>query len=272
MPELPEVETVKRALYKIVIGAKITDLYIGEKKLRIAFPKNLKKILIGRTFKKPFRRAKYCIIPIGNLEYLVFHLGMSGKIRILNDKPSPSKHDHFIISMDNNYHILFNDTRRFGFVDLIKGNLEENKNFIKIGPEPLSEKFEKKYLFNRIHKKQQKIKNILLDQSVVAGLGNIYVNEILFHSCISPKRQGRNISLNKCEIIVNSTKLIIKKAIRAGGTTIKDHIQPDGNLGYFKFNLKVYSKTNKNCVNCNSLIKEVMISSRASFYCPKCQR
>ena len=272
MPELPEVETVKNALSKVVVGAKVTNVFTGEKKLRIPFPNNFKKILIGRAFSKPFRRAKYCLLPIGNFEFLIIHLGMSGKIRILNFNPPPEKHDHLIISLDNEFHIIYNDTRRFGFVDIIKGDLDKNKIFSKLGPEPLSAKFEKTYLFNLINNSSQKIKNLLLDQTIVAGLGNIYVNEILFKSLISPKRLGKNISIKKCEIIVNSTKLIIKNAINAGGTTIKDHIQPDGNLGYFKNYLKVYAKTNLNCSNCNSKIKEVVISNRKSYYCPQCQR
>ena len=272
MPELPEVETVKRALEKSIKNKRIIDFYHGEKDLRFPFPKLYSKKLIGNIILKPFRIGKYCILPLSNKKNMLLHLGMSGKVLILNKKPKIGPHDHVLISLEGGIYILYNDQRRFGFIDIIDENIYENKFIKKLGPEALSDKFNGDNFYNLIRNKDKSIKSILLDQSIVAGLGNIYVNEVLFDSNISPKRNGKNISKIKSFLLVENIKKILKKAIKLGGTTIKDHIQPDGNLGYFKQNLKVYGRTNDKCVDCDGIIKEMKQLGRSSFFCGSCQR
>ena len=272
MPELPEVETVKRALEKSIENKRIIDFYHGEKDLRFPFPKHYSKKLKGNIILKPFRIGKYCILPLSNKKNILLHLGMSGKILILNKKPEIGAHDHVLITLEGEIYILYNDQRRFGFIDIIDENIFDNKFIKKLGPEALSNKFNGENFYNLIQNKDKSIKSILLDQSIVAGLGNIYVNEVLFASNISPKRKGKNISKIKSFQLVKNVKKILKQAIKQGGTTIKDHIQPDGNLGYFKQNLKVYGRTNDKCLDCDGKIKEIKQLGRSSFFCGSCQR
>ena len=272
MPELPEVETVKKALEKSIKNKKIVGFYHGEKNLRFPFPKFYSKKLIGNKILKPIRIGKYCILPLSNKKNILLHLGMSGKISIFNKKPKIGRHDHVLISLEGGIYILYNDQRRFGFIDIIDENIYENKFIKKLGPEALSNKFNGDNFYNLIRNKDKSIKSILLDQSIVAGLGNIYVNEVLFDSNISPKRKGRNISKIKSFLLVENIRKILKNAIKLGGTTIKDHIQPDGNLGYFKHYLKVYGRTNDKCVECDGKIKEIKQLGRSSFFCGACQR
>jgi len=272
MPELPEVETVKRALDKTISNKKIIDFYHGEKNLRFPFPRKHSKEIIGNKILRPYRLGKYCILPLSSKKNLLIHLGMSGKISILKKRPKMRKHDHILISLEEEIYLVYNDQRRFGFIDLIDSNVYKNKFIKKLGPEPLLKDFNGEYLYKISKIKERSIKSILLDQSKVAGLGNIYVNEVLFETGISPKRKGKNISKKKCFDLVKNIKKILKNAIKMGGTTIKDHMQPDGKLGYFKQNLKVYGKTNEKCSNCMDIIKEIKQLGRTSYYCKSCQK
>ena len=272
MPELPEVETVKRALDKTISNKKIIDFYHGEKNLRFPFPRKHSKEIIGNKILRPYRLGKYCLLPLSSRKNLLIHLGMSGKISILKKKPKMEKHDHILISLEGEIYLVYNDQRRFGFIDLIDINIFENKFIKKLGPDPLLKDFNGEYLYKTIKIKERSIKSILLDQSKVAGLGNIYVNEVIFETAISQKKKGKNISKKKCFDLVRNIKKTLKKAIKMGGTTIKDHMQPDGKLGYFKQNLKVYGKTNLKCSNCIDIIKEIKQLGRTSYYCQSCQK
>ena len=272
MPELPEVETVKRALDKTISNKKIIDFYHGEKNLRFPFSRKHSKEIIGNKILRPYRLGKYCILPLSSKKNLLIHLGMSGKISILKKRPKMGKHDHILISLEGEIYLVYNDQRRFGFIDLTDINIFENKFIKKLGPDPLLKDFNGEYLYKTIKIKERSIKSILLDQSKVAGLGNIYVNEVLFETGISPKKKGKNISKKKCFDLVRNIKKTLKKAIKMGGTTIKDHMQPDGKLGYFKQNLKVYGKTNLKCSNCIDIIKEIKQLGRTSYYCRSCQK
>jgi len=271
MPELPEVETVRQALEKAVTNKKIIGIYHGNIGLRFPFPYQFKQKIIGKTFLKPRRIGKYCILPLDSKQKILLHLGMSGKIRILGKKPKLGDHDHMLMYLEGEIYILLTDPRRFGFVDIIEGNEKNNKFIKKLGPEALSNSFTGEYFYSLVKYKERNIKSILLDQSIVAGLGNIYVNEVLFTTGISPKRKGKNISLKKCYNLVKNIKALLLSAIKEGGTTIKDHLQPDGSLGYFKIKLRVYGKTKSKCNVCGFLIKEVKQLGRTSFYCGKCQ-
>ena len=272
MPELPEVETITSALRKVVVGKTIIDVFLGKKNLRYPFPVNFKENIIGQTFGIPYRRAKYCIMPISNNQLIILHLGMSGQIRILNENIIIEKHDHAVFYLDEGLIIKYNDPRRFGFLNLTTKNLDELNYFKNIGPEPNSNAFNKNYLTDTINNKKTPIKNFLMNQKVVAGLGNIYVNEALYLSKISPKRPSNELTSNELESLVISIKEIISNSIKIGGTTLRNHIQPNGKIGYFANKLKVYGKINTLCNNCNTKIKHIKLSGRSTFFCGFCQK
>ena len=210
---------------------------------------------------------------------------MSGTIHIIENKREklltntsfysspllPKKHNHLELIFEN-FKVVYNDPRRFGFIKLIESTNDESRLFKGLGPEPLSKAFNAKYFFDKVKNTNKSIKDVLMDQKIVAGLGNIYVNEILFLSKVSPLKIGSKITLKNSDTIVKSVKLIIKKAILKGGTSIRDHIQPDGKLGYFKNNLKVYGKDKKKCELCKQNIKLIKQSNRSTFFCKFCQK
>ena len=277
MPELPEVETVTRALSKIVNRSKIKSVEIYRTDLRWEVPDDLKEILENDIFQKPFRRGKYILIPTTKGNILLIHLGMSGQIKIKESTPTLLKHDHVRILIENKnnniFSITYNDPRRFGYIDYLN-KLDLKKHFLlkNLGVEPLSEDLTKNYLYKIFKKKTTNIKNALLDQKVIAGIGNIYASEILFRAKIRPHRNVNSLKPKDLELIINSTKEILKKSIKKGGTTIKNHKQPDGKLGYFKQDLAVYGKQNKKCKDCNNVIEVSMISNRSTFFCNYCQK
>jgi len=277
MPELPEVETVTRALSKIVERSKVKSVEIYRTDLRWKVPDDLKEILENDIFEKPFRRGKYILIPTKKDNILLIHLGMSGQIKIKESVPTLLKHDHIRIIIENKnnnlFSITYNDPRRFGYVDYLnKRDLKKHFLLKSLGVEPFSEDLTKVYLHNIFKKKTTNIKNALLDQKIIAGIGNIYASEILFRAKIRPHRNVNSLESKDLELIINSTKEILKKSIKKGGTTIKDHKQPDGQLGYFKQNLAVYGKKNKKCKDCNNLIEVSIITNRSTFFCNYCQK
>ena len=277
MPELPEVETVTRALSKIVKRSKVKSIEIYRTDLRWKVPDDLKEILENDIFEKPFRRGKYILIPTKKNNILLIHLGMSGQIKIKESVPTLLKHDHIRIIIENKnnnlFSITYNDPRRFGYVDYLnKRDLKKHFLLKSLGVEPFSEDLTKVYLHNIFKKKTTNIKNALLDQKIIAGIGNIYASEILFKAKIRPHRNVNSLESKDLELIINSTKEILKKSIKKGGTTIKDHKQPDGKLGYFKQNLAVYGKKNKKCKDCNNLIEVSIITNRSTFFCNYCQK
>ena len=277
MPELPEVETVTRALSKIVERSKVKSVEIYRTDLRWKVPDDIKEILENDIFEKPFRRGKYILIPTKKDNILLIHLGMSGQIKIKESVPTLLKHDHIRIIIENKnnnlFSITYNDPRRFGYVDYLnKRDLKKHFLLKSLGVEPFSEDLTKVYLHNIFKKKTTNIKNALLDQKIIAGIGNIYASEILFRAKIKPYRNVNSLKSKELELIINSTKEILIKSIKKGGTTIKDHKQPDGKLGYFKQNLAVYGRENKKCNDCNNLIVVSIISSRSTFLCNYCQK
>ena len=277
MPELPEVETVTRALSKIVERSKVKSVEIYRTDLRWKVPDDLKEILENDIFEKPFRRGKYILIPTKKDNILLIHLGMSGQIKIKESVPTLLKHDHIRIIIENKnnnlFSITYNDPRRFGYVDYLnKRDLKKHFLLKSLGVEPFSKDLTKVYLHNIFKKKTTNIKNALLDQKIIAGIGNIYASEILFRAKIRPHRNVNSLESKDLELIINSTKEILKKSIKKGGTTIKDHKQPDGKLGYFKQNLAVYGKKNKKCKDCNNLIEVSIITNRSTFFCNYCQK
>ena len=274
MPELPEVETVCRALSKVIKNSRIKKIEFYRKDLRWDVKDNLEVTLKNNIFIDPYRRGKYILIPTNTDKIFLIHLGMSGQIRI-KKKDIVQKHDHMSMIVENNnkhFVITYNDSRRFGYIDLFKKKeLREHFLLSKIGVEPLGRELTIEYLQNNFKKRVINIKNALMDQKIIAGIGNIYASEILYKAKINPLRKVNSLSQNDLNSIITFTKIILKKSIDVGGTTIRDHMQPDGSLGYFKQKLQVYGKVNEKCKTCNSFIVKEVISNRSTFICKHCQ-
>ena len=274
MPELPEVETVCRALSKVIKNSRIKKIEFYRKDLRWQVKDNLEVTLKNNIFIDPYRRGKYILIPTNTDKIFLIHLGMSGQIRI-KKKDIVQKHDHMRMIVENNnkhFVVTYNDSRRFGYIDLFKKKeLREHFLLSKIGVEPLGRDLTIEYLQNNFKKRVINIKNALIDQKIIAGIGNIYASEILYKAKINPLRKVNSLSQNDLNSIITFTKIILKKSIDVGGTTIRDHMQPDGSLGYFKQKLQVYGKVNEKCKTCNSFIVKEVISNRSTFICKYCQ-
>ena len=283
MPELPEVETIMRGISPFLEGATIKKIKLNRADLRWPFPENFAIRLKEATVLNLKRRSKYILIDLSTGETLLIHLGMSGKILVSNSKIGNyfyesskfANHDHVIFELNDGTIITYNDPRRFGAMDLAKTYDLNNHKFLEnLGPEPLGNNFNSDYLKTKLSKKESPIKNVLLNQSVVAGLGNIYVCEALFMSGISPKKIACKISKNKCEELVQNIRAILISAIEAGGSSLRDFTDIQGNSGYFQFEFYVYGRENEYCktTDCDRKIKRISQSGRSSFYCPYCQR
>ena len=269
MPELPEVETSVQAIQEFA-NQSLESIEIYNPNLRWKVNTAVFKKLHGLKVSKIDRRAKYILLHIEQSQILI-HLGMTGTLRIADKKSNfYKKHDHIELIFQNG-RLIFNDPRRFGSMHYVT---EPSTHFLleKLGPEPLSKEFNGEYLFHKIKKSLSPVKNALMNQQNVVGIGNIYSNEILFDAKIRPTRKSKTLTKKECEEIAASSKKILKHAINAGGTTLQDFYKPDGNKGYFKIDLAVYDRANKKCKKCKKeLIKRVIQSQRATFYCRKCQ-
>ena len=280
MPELPEVETVRMGLEKVLLGRKISKVRIMRPDLRFPFPDGFQDSLKNKRVERLRRRGKYLLVELDSLKTLVAHLGMSGHFRIFStDPPELEPHDHVSFEVEGGITIRFNDPRRFGFMDLLLTNsLKKSKILKNMGPEPLSNDFNGPNLVRRLNEKRSPIKTVLLDQSVVAGLGNIYVSEVLFHAGLSPNRVASNVKGCRAEDLVTSIRKVLLDAIEAGGASLRDHLQPNGELGYFQHYFSVYSRDGKSCPGCicdvnkTGGIKKIKQSGRSTFYCPRKQR
>ena len=279
MPELPEVETVRLGLEPFMTGKAVRCITTHRSGLRIPFPDNLAQ-LHGRKISKLTRRAKYLLVHFGQ-DILVIHLGMSGRITAMPDIKGykRGKHDHFIIGLEGNAGIVFNDPRRFGLVLMMaEKDMAQHAAFASIGPEPLSEDFTGKTLFERLKGKKVPIKAALLDQRVVAGIGNIYACEALYAAKISPTRLAKDLSPKECDALVKTSKDVLSKAIKAGGSSLKDYRKTDGELGYFQYGFKVYDREGEPCPRCKPgaknrpVIQRITQSGRSTFYCKHCQK
>lgn len=283
MPELPEVETVRRGLEPAMTGQLIANVQVNRPDLRWPFPENMAKRLSGNRILQLRRRSKYILVDLSSGETLLIHLGMSGRMTVSGDplgqfvhhRPPVQKHDHVILDMENGARVTFNDPRRFGAMDLLPTDGAENHKLLaEIGPEPLSNAFNESYLFERLKDKKTPIKSALLDQKTVAGLGNIYVCEALFRAGISPKRHVNRISKTRISSLVPIIRSVLQEAIDSGGSSLRDFRQADGELGYFQHSFDVYGREGEACKSpdCESLIVRITQSGRSSFYCTQCQR
>ena len=271
MPELPEVETTIRGLQSMV-NSTIKNIKIHTPKLRFYIPKNISRIQNDIIIKSIKRRGKFILLNLSNNYTIVIHLGMSGRLRLINTiKFQRKKHDHFILRTNKDHSPVFNDSRRFGFLDYEETDVIYKKKYIlNLGPEALESGLTDKYLFSKISKSLVPIKQILLDQRIIAGIGNIYASEILFNAKISPLEKGKDLSLQECKQLIISTRKILKKAINAGGSTLRDYVSTDGTVGNFQSNFKVYNKAGLKILG--KTIKKIVQYGRSTYYCPDLQK
>lgn len=268
MPELPEVETTVRGLERVLRGHRIARVEARRPDLRRALPVDLGQRLTGSRVISMRRRAKYGLIDTDRGDTLVFHLGMSGRWRV--DPTEVEKHDHFIIETDEGRRVALNDPRRFGSLDLERTEqLEDWPPFKALGPEPLD--LDARDLKRRLAARTAAIKLLLLDQSIVAGLGNIYVCEALYRAGIHPRRAGGSISIERLKRLVPAIHDVLEEAIAAGGSTLRDFSSPDGELGYFSKKFAVYDREGQPCA-CGGKVKRIVQGGRSTFFCSKCQR
>lgn len=268
MPELPEVETTVRGLERVLDGRRIEHVETRRADLRRAFPEDLGQRLTGARVTGLRRRAKYGLIDTDRGDTFVFHLGMSGHWRI--DPQEIGKHDHLLIETDDGRRVALNDPRRFGSLDLVRTDeLSDWPAFKALGPEPME--IDALELKQRLARRTASIKLLLLDQRIIAGLGNIYVCEALHRAGISPKRAGGSVSLERLTRLVSAIRDVLAEAISAGGSTLRDFVAPDGELGYFPKSFAVYDREGQGC-HCGAQVRRVVQGGRSTFYCSRCQR
>ena len=289
MPELPEVEVVKRSLESKILNSIIKKVQINDHKLRYKVKREIVKKLSGKKINKIKRRSKFLIFEINKTYLMLVHLGMTGKFFLEDrnkkkfktsfyyflDYQKDQKHNRVIFFLSKNRKLIYNDVRKFGFIKLYKLSDYIRISHLKnLGPEPLEKKWNFKYFKNYIVNKKRNIKNILMDQRFVSGLGNIYVNEILFLSGVRPCSEVKELKDFKIKKIIKNSKMILKKSIKLGGSTIKDFSSENGKKGVFQEHLKIYGRKGKKCsnVDCNTNIVRIVISNRATFFCKKCQK
>ena len=280
MPELPEVETIKTALAKGIGRAKILNMEVRNPRLRVMIDADIVAKTVGATIVRHRRIAKYIQIELDNGWSLLWHMGMSGKITIADERPKVlAKHDHVVMETSAGV-VIYNDARRFGMLAVCKTDELYQTPFLKkTGIDPFDEKFDANYLFEKLEKrKKTPIKIALLDQEIVAGIGNIYASEILYESRILPSRLAKDVSKKECMVLVENIRKVLEKAIKAGGSTLKDYKKPDGSLGYFQNMHCVYNKTGQKCPCCTcdaektGGIKKSVMGGRSTFYCESLQK
>ena len=287
MPELPEVEIVKQSLAKKIEQKKIKKVIIKNRNLRFKIPLKFEKLLKNKIVKKVTRFSKYLILNFSDNSFCLIHLGMSGTIHVIkkdslnkltntsfyNSVKLPKKHNHVEIQF-NDLKVIYNDPRRFGFFKFINNSEDLSRRFNHLGPEPFFKDFNLEYLYNYFVNKKMNIKSFLIDQKFVSGIGNIYASEILFLCKINPTKNAMRLSKKDCKNIILYSRKVLRKAIKKGGSTIRNFKDTSGQNGGFQNEFKVYQRENQNCLNnkCNGKIKKIFISKRSSFFCNSCQK
>ena len=289
MPELPEVEVVKRSLTSKIQKLVVEKITVKDEKLRYRINKKKLKILLGLKIIKILRRSKFLLFVFEKNTVMLVHLGMTGKFFFLNrnakkfktsfyyniNETKDNKHNRLIFSLSKRQKLIYNDVRKFGFIKILdKRQLQYNLHLKNLGPEPLGNSFDFKYFKNYLINRNRTIKDILMDQKFVSGLGNIYVNEILFLSGVRPSREVKKLKNFEIEKIIKYSKIILKSSIKLGGSTIKDFSIENGKKGVFQEYFKIYGKKDNKCsnVDCNNMIIKTVISNRATFFCKRCQK
>jgi formamidopyrimidine-DNA glycosylase len=274
LPELPEVETIRRGLIPRLVGCTIKRVVLSNRRLRLPVPRaKLKGWVQGSQVQSVERRAKYLLVKMNSGAVLVLHLGMTGRLAFFSNGTPRRPHDHLRFLLDSGLELRFNDVRRFGSVQVLApGDGEKSQIFAGLGAEPLGADFSTPYLMKRARNRTKPIKNFLMDAKVVVGIGNIYANEILFVAGIKPTRAAGTLGRTAWDKVVKASRQVLEQAIACGGTTISDYVNSSGEAGYFQCELKVYGRGGEKCQSCGSEISRVVLSGRASFYCPRCQR
>jgi formamidopyrimidine-DNA glycosylase len=293
MPELPEVETVRRGLQPVMEGSRIVKMEVRRKDLRFPFQRDFVERLAGQTVTGLGRRAKYLMADLASGDVLLMHLGMSGSFRVVKDDDASAPgqfhhprgkdgaHDHVVFHMSSGAAIVFNDPRRFGYMKVIaRGAIEDEPLLRGLGPEPLGNEFDAAMLARSCANKKTSLKAALLDQRVVAGLGNIYVCEALFRAHLSPRRLAATLATKKgdptdhARHLVTAIHAVLNQAIKAGGSSLRDHRQTSGELGYFQHSFQVYDREGETCqtAGCSGIVRRFTQNGRSTFWCPKCQK
>lgn len=271
MPELPEVETTRRGIAPHLIGHTITHCRVHDARLRWPVPPQLGKTLSGQKILGIERRAKYLLVQTQS-GHVIIHLGMSGSLRLLPQDAARKKHDHLEICLDDGLALRLHDPRRFGAVLWTEDDPLQHALLAHLGPEPLSSDFTPEYLLHKARGRKRALRDFLLDSRIVAGVGNIYANEALFLAGLRPGRAAGRLSAAQAEALVSATQRVLRQAIEAGGTTLRDFLRADGKPGYFQLTLNVYGRPKQPCLICGTHIKLKRLGQRSAFYCPQCQR
>lgn len=274
MPELPEVETTRRGIAPYLQGQEITEVRVRQPRLRVPVPDDLVERLVGARIGELTRRAKYLQIPLdapAGTATLLWHLGMSGSLRIAQVGDLPKKHDHVDVVTQSGHVLRYHDPRRFGFVDWQQGDGSADKRLAHLGPEPLDDAFNGRWLYRLSRNKRVAVKPFLMDNRVVVGAGNIYAAEALFMAGIDPRRAAGRISLARYEALAAAVKEVLAAAIIQGGTTLRDFVSGQGEPGYFAQQLNVYGRHGQPCMRCGGELRRMTLGQRASVFCPGCQ-
>ena len=272
MPELPEVETTCRGLLPHIMGRRVSRLSLYERRLRWLVPASLPQEIAGLSIRSLSRRAKYLLLRLEDDSHLLIHLGMSGSLRIVAADTPRMKHDHYELELDSGKILRFNDPRRFGSLHRLVGDPCAHPLLRALGPEPLSTDFSVDYLWSRLRKRRVAIKSLIMNAHIVVGVGNIYASEALFLAGIRPGRQARGLTREQAVRLVAAIQTVLARAIKVGGTTLRDFVGADGKPGYFRQQLNVYERADEPCRQCQTLIRARVLAQRATYWCPQCQQ
>jgi formamidopyrimidine-DNA glycosylase len=271
MPELPEVETIRKGIFPHLINQRISSLTVRQRQLRWPIPSNLNKKLKGQIIHAIARRGKYLLIHTAS-GTIILHLGMSGHLRIVQHNEPIKKHDHIDFSLENGFLLRFNDARRFGSILWTSDQPHDHWLLRDLGPEPLEKQFNGNYLYQKAKSHRTSIKQFIMNGRIVVGVGNIYANEALFLAGIHPLQSANNISIERYTELSRFIKKILKDAIKSGGSTIRSFINSEGEPGYFVQQLNIYGRSGLPCKKCRVLLQEIRIGQRSSVFCPQCQQ
>jgi formamidopyrimidine-DNA glycosylase len=271
MPELPEVETTRRGIEPAVRGRVIESVLVREPRLRWRVPRELPEQAAGQRLRELRRRAKYLLFDLES-GTMILHLGMSGSLRLMSAAAAPALHDHVDIVLDSGLCVRFNDPRRFGSLLWTRGDPLEHPLLRSLAPEPLSAEFNGAYLARAAKGRSVAIKQLLMNGQIVVGVGNIYASEALFRAGIRPRRAAGRITRAEFDALAKAIKAVLRDAIRAGGTTLRDYVNPEGTPGYFRQKLFVYERTREPCRVCRTPVRHFVQGQRSTYFCPKCQR
>jgi formamidopyrimidine-DNA glycosylase len=271
MPELPEVETTRRGLEPALAGQRVSHAVVRNRAMRVPVPRTLERAVAGARIHGVERRAKYLMI-VCDRGTLIIHLGMSGRLRLVDRRAAPGTHDHFDLVLENGAVVRLRDPRRFGLVLWQEAGTPTHRLLADLGPEPFDPAFSGAYLYDETRKRSAAIKQVIMDSHVVVGVGNIYASEALFRAGINPRLPAQRIGRERCERLVEHIRATLQDAIRAGGSTLRDYVGSDGEAGYFQNEHLVYGRGGEPCRRCGAAVRELRQGQRSTFYCARCQR